>query len=186
MAWSSSFTARLRGLAASTIACLALHGAADARPGPSMIPWRALETSASFVEGHAGPVVAAFIDLDCGYCSLLWRRLRAPLATGRVRVRWIPVAILSPDRAGRAAALLQATDPVAALAAHESRARAAAVLPPSSAFIADDIAANNALLAALTHGRPATPLLMSRGADLAPRAMPGVPQDLDALLASAR
>lgn len=149
------------------------------------VPWQAIESSASFVEGHAGPVVAAFIDLDCGYCSQLWRKVRAPLAAGRLRVRWIPVAVLAPGGAPRAAALLHAADPVAALAARESRGEASPP-PPHLGTISEDIAANNALLAALTDGRPATPLLVARGADRVPRATAGVPADLLAFLADAR
>jgi len=149
------------------------------------VSWHAIETSASFVEGYAGPVVAAFIDLDCGYCSQLWRRVRAPLAAGQLRMRWIPVAVLTPDGAGRAAALLRAADPVAALAAHESRAPAPPQ-PPSVTAIGDNIAANNALLAVLTDKRLVTPLLVARGANRAPRLMAGLSADLPTFLAEAR
>lgn len=160
---------------------------AEARPtGNVAASWRAVEGSASFVEGHAGPVVAAFIDLDCGYCSQLWRRVRAPLAAGRLRVRWIPVAVLAPDGAQRAAALLQAADPVAALAAHESRIGASPPPAPHIGALDDAVAANNALLAALMDGRPATPLLVARGADRVPRLTVGLPADLAAVLDSAR
>lgn len=159
----------------------------SAASGP--VSWRAIESSASFVEGHAGPVVAAFIDLDCGYCSQLWRRVRAPLAAGRLRMRWIPVAVLAPDGRARAAALLHAADPVAALAAHESRTGPLLQPPlrlPHAAATSEDIAANNALLAVLTEGRLATPLLVARAADRAPRLMVGLSADLPTFLAEAR
>lgn len=149
------------------------------------VPWQALERSASFVEGNAGPLVVAFIDLDCPYCSQLWRRLRAPLAAGGLRVRWIPVAVADPDSAVRAATLLQADDPVAALAAHQGRAGG---LEPDRLVIrsTEDIAANNALLATLSDGRPATPLLVSRAADGRSQKVVGLPADLPAFLAAAR
>lgn len=146
------------------------------------VPWRTLEVSASFVEGHAGPIVVAFIDLDCDFCSQLWRKVRAPLAAGRMRVRWIPVAVVQPAGAWRAAALLRAADPVAALAAHESRPHTAVTASPIGSAAGDDIAANNALLAVVTRGRPATPLLVWRAADLTLRLAPGLPQDLAAVL----
>lgn len=156
------------------------------QPGPDpsaiVVSWRALEASASFVEGHAGPIVVAFIDLDCAFCAQLWRRLRAPVAAGRIRVRWIPVAVVQPAGAWRAAALLRAADPVAALAAHADRMHAAAPAPAIAPAPGDDIAANNALLAVVTGGRPATPVLMWRVADLTLRLSPGLPQELAAVL----
>lgn len=158
------------------------RAAADTRT----VSWLAIERSASFIEGHTGPVVAAFIDLDCVYCSQLWRRVRAPLATGRLRVQWIPVAVLAPARADRAAALLRATDPVAALAAHESRISAAASTSSAPVEAVAEVAANNALLGALTAGRPATPLLVARDTTQRPRILVGLPADLAAFLADAR
>lgn len=153
-------------------------------PEPSgvAVPWQALEASASFLEGHAGPIVVAFIDLDCDFCSQLWRKVRAPVATGRIRVRWIPVAVVQPAGVWRAAALLRAADPVAALAAHESRMRADVTASPIGSAPGDDIAANNALLVVVTRGRPATPMLVWRAADLTLRMSPGLPQDLAAVL----
>jgi len=160
---------------------------AEARPGSTVaVSWHVVETSASFVEGHAGPVVAAFIDPDCGYCSQLWRRVRAPLAAGRLRMRWIPVAVLAPDGLQRAAALLLAADPVAALAAHEIRSGASPPPMPNIGAMVDAVAANNALLDALTGGRPATPLLVARGAGHVPRLTIGLPADLAAFLDGAR
>lgn len=165
----------------------------DHRPDPAApVPWQAIERSASFVEGHAGPVVAAFIDLDCGYCTQLWRRVRAPLAAGRLRVRWIPVGVLSRDSARRAATLLRSADPGAALAAHASRKAAPIPAAHEVSFAAagsnidDDVAANNALLAALSDGRPATPLLAARGGDHRPRVLIGPAANLGSFIADAR
>jgi thiol:disulfide interchange protein DsbG len=146
---------------------------------------RAFEKSAGFVEGSAGPVVTAFVDLNCVYCSRLWRQLRAPIASGQLRVRWVPVAVIAPDSEGLAAALLQHPDPVAALAAHESGTQRLAVAPASAAT-ADGIAANNALLDIVTNRRPATPVLVARGADQQPQVAVGLPPDLAVFLREAR
>lgn len=194
--YSAAISATARLLAALGVALPSLPSAAQATVEPPTrqvvpvraavtVPWRAIEASASFIEGHAGPLIAAFIDLDCGVCSHLWRRVRAPMAAGRIRVRWIPVALVQPSGAWRAAALLRAADPVAALAAHESRVLAMDTEVAVTAAPTDDIAANGALLVALTRGRSVTPLLVWRAADLTLRVSPGLPQDLGAVLAGA-
>lgn len=146
---------------------------------------RSFEKSAGFLEGTGGPTVTAFIDLNCAYCSQLWRQLRAPIAAGALRVRWVPVAVIAPDSEGKAAALLQNPDPVNALAAHESRRAALPSARPAPA-IADGIAANNALLDVVTAGRPATPVLVVRAADQQPLVAIGLPPDLGAFLREAR
>lgn len=150
------------------------------------IPWRVIESSAGFVEGQAGPVVAALVDMECAVCSQLWRRVRAPIAAGRLRVRWIPVAVVSATSAARGAALLRAPDPVAAFAAHESRAPAGAIHASEMGHGLDDIAGNTALLSALTAGRPATPVLVAMTGSREPELRIGMPADLDVFLARAR
>jgi thiol:disulfide interchange protein DsbG len=158
---------------------------AAASTARTAVSLRSFEKSAGFVEGSAGPLITAFIDLNCGYCSRLWRQLRAPLAGGQLRVRWVPVAVLAPDSAGKAAALLQQSDPIQALAAHASR-DAPLPVARASAAVADGIAANNALLELVTAGRPATPVLVARGADEQPYVAIGLPPDLAAFLREAR
>lgn len=151
----------------------------------SAVPLRALERSAGFVEGASGPTIIAFIDLNCAYCSQLWRLTRAPIAAGRLRVRWVPVAVVAPDSEAKAAQLLQAPDPIQALAAHEAR-NTMLLGSRATRATAEAIAANGAVLDVVTGGRPATPVLVARDAAQKPVVAIGLPSDWPAFLQEAR
>lgn len=62
-------------------------------------------------EGTAGPVVYVFFDANCPYCHRLYSNLRQYVAAGRVRVRWLPVAILAESSKSLAAAIYQSAAP---------------------------------------------------------------------------
>lgn len=79
-----------------------------------------LTATRGFTAGKSGPLLIAFIDPNCGYCHLLWQRVTPLIAAGRLRVRWLPVGIVRPSSAPRAAAILMADNPVAALAQNET------------------------------------------------------------------
>lgn len=63
----------------------------------------------SVVEGATGSAVKStiyiFMDPNCIFCHLTWKALRPYEAAG-LQVRWIPMGLLKPDSAGKAAALL--------------------------------------------------------------------------------
>ena len=69
-----------------------------------------LEKSTYIVDGpKQGPVkstVYAFLDPNCVYCHYTWQALR-PYVEAGLQVRWIPVAYLRADSAGKAAAILE-------------------------------------------------------------------------------
>lgn len=73
-----------------------------------------IEKSAYFVEGAAKPkaIVYAFMDPNCIFCHLEWKALQ-PYEKVGLQVRWVPVAFLKPDSAGKAAALLESKQPAA-------------------------------------------------------------------------
>jgi thiol:disulfide interchange protein DsbG len=79
-----------------------------------------LSQSAYVQEGaaHAKQVVYAFSDPNCPYCSLMWRALQ-PYERVGLQVRWVQVAVLAPDSAGKAATLLKSPDGGLAMAANE-------------------------------------------------------------------
>ena len=64
-------------------------------------------------------IVYIVFDQNCPYCSVAWTSLRSHVATG-IEARWLPVAYLQANSAGRAAAILGAKDPAGALATNES------------------------------------------------------------------
>jgi thiol:disulfide interchange protein DsbG len=67
-------------------------------------------------------VVYVFFDPQCPHCSDLWRAAK-PLTT-QARFVWIPVGLLNDASRTQGAALLAASDPVAAMNAHEASMQA--------------------------------------------------------------
>ncbi len=71
----------------------------------------------------AGPIVAAntvfvFFDPQCPHCGALWTASQPLL--GKLKMVWLPVAILRPVSAPQGALLLSAPNPVAAMTEHEA------------------------------------------------------------------
>jgi thiol:disulfide interchange protein DsbG len=69
--------------------------------------------------GAAPRVVYVFTDPNCPFCNRLWSDARPWVDAGKVQLRHLIVAVLTPTSAGKAAALYTSKDPAAALAAHE-------------------------------------------------------------------
>ena len=70
-------------------------------------------------EGTGRKVLYVVIDPNCPYCHKLWEQLRGPVGRGELQVRWIIVGYLTSTSLGKAAAILQAEDPIAALRENE-------------------------------------------------------------------
>lgn len=69
-------------------------------------------------------IVYVFSDPNCPYCNMFWKQARPWVEAGAVQVRHVLVGMLRQDSAAKAAALLAASDPQAALQAHESAGKA--------------------------------------------------------------
>lgn len=145
----------------------------------------ALDKSYSFVEGTAGPLVYAFTDLNCPSCSQFWQAARQPIAGGRLRVRWIPVAILGPTSEPKAAAIMTSNNPVQTYTAHEAKIGAPLALTKPDDRTHNALEANTALLNMVTQGQMATPILISKGSDGKSVTSRGLPNDLAAYFAQA-
>lgn len=59
-----------------------------------------------------------FFDPNCIFCHLFWKASKVYEKVG-LQIKWIPVAYLAPDSEGKAAAILQAANPGAAMDEHE-------------------------------------------------------------------
>ncbi|MGC8478139.1 MAG: hypothetical protein ACP5NP_17450, partial [Acetobacteraceae bacterium] len=121
-------------------------------------------------------------------CHRLYERAVPLLAAGKLRLRVVMVGFLKPTSFGRAAAILMAADPAAALAAderdfdvtHEEGGIAPATAIPPAIHAA--VAADTALLART--GEEATPTLLWRDRAGQWRLMHhGPPQGLAAMVA---
>jgi thiol:disulfide interchange protein DsbG len=80
-----------------------------------------LQRAAWIADGSdAAPrVVYVFTDPNCPFCNRFWSDARPWVDAGKVQLRHLIVAVLTPTSAGKAAALYSSKDPASAFAAHE-------------------------------------------------------------------
>ena len=72
-------------------------------------------TQATWItEGKSPHVVYVFFDANCPYCHQLYLNTRPWIKQGKLELRWIPVGTLTTTSKGKAAAMLQAKNPLAA------------------------------------------------------------------------
>lgn len=72
-------------------------------------------------EGQGRRLVYIFFDPNCPSCQILYKNLRSFLGSHDLQLRWIPVAVVNVTSLGKAAAILEAPDPVAALRRNEEQ-----------------------------------------------------------------
>lgn len=106
-----------------------------------------------------------FFDPNCAYCPMIYKNLQPLIAPYDLRLRWIPVAMLDATSLGKAAAILQARDPKAALDYNEAHYNVAAHTGSISeeiptAATETRLRANEALLNRV--GIPVVPTLLFR------------------------
>ena len=130
-----------------------------------------LEKADAVVEGLARDpkfVLYVLFDANCLYCHLTWKAVQ-PYEKVGLQVRWIPVAYQQPSSVGRAAAIMQAPDRVAAMRSNETRYDAkrfdggiapARSVPPALVASFEE---NTRLMRDL--GAPGTPVAAWRGHD---------------------
>jgi len=82
--------------------------------------WAQLEKTSWVREGSADAkrIVYVFTDPSCPYCNAFWKASQAYIGKD-LQIRHIPVGMLSPNSAAKAATILADPDPGAALARHE-------------------------------------------------------------------
>lgn len=71
------------------------------------------------VEGEGKHVVYIYFDPNCPYCHKLFVELRTYVKKGGYTFHWVPVGILMASSQGKAAAILEARNPLAALRENE-------------------------------------------------------------------
>lgn len=148
--------------------------------------WRKLQDSAWIADGDAkaSRVLYVFSDPNCPYCHRFWQQARPWVEGGRVQLRHVVVGMLSPDSLGKAAALLAAGDPQAALGAHESAGRASTLKPLGEIpdEIADKLRANLELMAEM--GASATPAIYYMDVKGRLQRQQGVPRAMEPVMGS--
>ncbi|MCC5883108.1 MAG: thiol:disulfide interchange protein DsbG [Halomonas sp.] len=136
--------------------------------------WRQLEASHWIQDGQpdAPQVLYTFTDPNCPYCHQFWEQSRPWVEAGQVQLRHIMVGILQQDSPAKAASLLGAEDPEAALHDHSQGNAIAAAPQPRD--IEDQIYRNNGLFDEL--GLYATPTTVYRHEDRLQR-VDGMPDE---------
>jgi len=71
-------------------------------------------------QGQGRHELYVFFDPNCTYCPLLYKNLQPLIVPYGLQLRWIPVAMLDATSLGKAAAIMQAKDPKAALDYNEA------------------------------------------------------------------
>ncbi|PRY61394.1 thiol:disulfide interchange protein DsbC [Vreelandella songnenensis] len=117
--------------------------------------WQLLEESHWIQDGDtdAPRLIYTFTDPNCSYCQQFWEQARPWVDAGAVQLRHIMVGVLAPDSPAKAAVLLGASDPEAALARH--KAGEAIVVTAQPQDVEEQVYTNNQLFEAL--GLYATP-----------------------------
>lgn len=88
--------------------------------GPLEHVFRQLPQARWITEGRSPRIMYVFFDPNCPYCHYLYGVSQHFVRSDLVEVRWIPVGFLEPSSVGKAAAILEAKDPHAALARNEN------------------------------------------------------------------
>ncbi len=139
--------------------------------------WKDLEKSAWVGDGkkNAPRIVYTFTDPNCPYCNQFWNDSRPWVTSGKVQLRHVMVAILGPTSPGKAAAILGAEDPQAALTHHEKNHAQGGVKPLSQMpeKIRAQLAANQELMQQL--GAAATPTIFYKDANGLLQQLQGAP-----------
>lgn len=147
-----------------------------ARPLSSRI-WSRLETAHWVADGRADAprTIYVFTDPNCPYCHRFWEAARPWVAAGRVQLRHIMVGIIREDSPQKAAAILGAPDPAAALLENETKFDRGGITPVKtlSAQAREALDGNEALMQ--TMGLRGTPGIVVLGEDGMLRTYSGMP-----------
>lgn len=83
--------------------------------------WESLEAAGWVADGSrdAERIVYVFTDANCPFCNELWASSRPWVEAGKVQLRHVMVGVIKADSAAKAAAILEADDPEAALTFNE-------------------------------------------------------------------
>lgn len=118
--------------------------------------------------------VFVFFDANCVYCHFL-SKAAMPYIDAGADVRFVPVAFLKQDSAGKAAALFAAQDPRAAILENDAKFRAGGIAAVEvSPEIRAALDANSAMMAEI--GATGTPAVLYRDAEGKTRMIGGMPK----------
>lgn len=140
--------------------------------------WAAVSEAGWIADGSddAERIVYAFTDPNCPFCHRFYEQTRDWVDAGDVQIRHVMVGVLRQDSLPKAATLLAADDPSAALSAHEANFDNGGVTPanPLPAAAQQTVQSNNQVMSQL--GIRGTPSVFYRDADGGIRLARGLPR----------
>ncbi|PKY10674.1 hypothetical protein B1757_08840 [Acidithiobacillus marinus] len=77
--------------------------------------WQRLNHARWFSQGSGPHIIYLLFDPNCPYCHLLIKELQPLLKPDALTIRYVPVGFLEPSSMGKAAAILEAKNPLQAL-----------------------------------------------------------------------
>lgn len=81
--------------------------------------WEQLGQAHWIGQGHGPHILYMIFDPNCPYCHVLYDELEPMVQSAHLNLRFIVVGFLAPSSTGKAAAILQAKDPRAAIRENE-------------------------------------------------------------------
>lgn len=143
--------------------------------------WKQLEATTWVRDGRADAprVVYTFSDANCPYCHRFWEAARPWVDSGKVQLRHVMVGVIREDSPAKAAAILGAPNPSAALLDNEHRFDKGGIAPAAtlSPAIANQLNAHQELMIAL--GFQGTPGILFKDAQGLVQRRSGMPQGDD-------
>lgn len=96
--------------------------------------WAQLDKSNWVLDGQkdAPRIIYTFSDANCPYCHRFWEAARPWVDSGKVQLRHVLVGIIKKDSPTKAAAILGASDPSAALTENERKVSQGGITPAKS------------------------------------------------------
>jgi len=144
--------------------------------------WSQLESAKWVRDGNASAprVVYVFTDANCPYCHRFWEASRPWVDAGKVQLRHIMVGVIREDSPAKAAAILDAADPSAALAENEKKHNRGGIAPAKSVPAGVQKMLDDNQMLMMTMGFRGTPGIVVRDGDGMLKKLKGMPQQ-DAL-----
>jgi thiol:disulfide interchange protein DsbG len=140
--------------------------------------WSQLQASTWVLDGKkdAPRVIYTFIDANCPYCHRFWEASRPWVDSGKVQLRHILVGIIKEDSPAKAAAILGAPDPTAALVMNERRFSQGGITPAKSVPADANQILDDNLALMMNTGFRGTPGIVVRGPNGVLKKYNGMPQ----------
>jgi thiol:disulfide interchange protein DsbG len=105
---------RLAWLMFFSLMFMPIAQAADSRATAVTIAGQ-LSTTTWIADGDGQKIVYFFFDPNCPHCNEAYEQMKPILAADRdIQMRYVPMGVLLPSSAGKAAAIMQSADPLAA------------------------------------------------------------------------